>query len=102
MKTFEELQEKVLIWAMEKDILSNDNHPKQLMKVFEEQLGELSGAILKRNRIEEEDAFGDLMVTVIILACQRDIDLVVELKNAYNTIKNRVGKTVDGTFIKEN
>ena len=101
MKTFEELQEKVLIWAMEKDILANDNHPKQLIKVFEE-LGELSGAILKRNRIEEEDAFGDLMVTVIILACQRDIDLVVELKNAYNTIKDRVGKTVDGTFIKEN
>jgi len=101
MKTFAELQEKVLTWAMDKDILDRGNHPKQLMKVFEE-LGELSGAILKRNRIEEEDAFGDLMVTVIILAFQRDIDLMEELNNAYNTIKDRVGKTVDGTFIKEN
>jgi NTP pyrophosphatase (non-canonical NTP hydrolase) len=69
------------------------------MKVFEE-LGELSGAILKRNRIEEEDAFGDLLVTVIILANQRGIDLQTELKNAYITIKDREGKTVDGTFIK--
>jgi len=96
---FEQLQEKVLIWAENKGILFEENHPKQLMKVFEE-LGELSGAILKRNRIEEEDAFGDLLVTVIILAKQRDIDLQLELKNAYNTIKDREGKTIDGTFIK--
>ena len=96
---FEQLQEKVLIWAENKGILFEENHPKQLMKVFEE-LGELSGAILKRNRIEEEDAFGDLLVTVIILAKQRDIDLQSELENAYITIKDRVGKTIDGTFIK--
>jgi NTP pyrophosphatase (non-canonical NTP hydrolase) len=97
--TFEELQEKVLIWAENKGILFSENHPKQLMKVLEE-LGELSGAILKRNRIEEEDSFGDLLVTIIILANQRGVDLNTELGNAYNTIKDRVGKTVDGTFIK--
>jgi NTP pyrophosphatase (non-canonical NTP hydrolase) len=96
---FEQLQEKVLIWAENRGILFEENYPKQLMKVFEE-LGELSGAILKRNRIEEEDAFGDLLVTVIILAKQRDIDLQTELENAYITIKDRVGKTIDGTFIK--
>ena len=96
---FEQLQEKILIWAENRGILFEENYPKQLMKVFEE-LGELSGAILKRNRIEEEDAFGDLLVTVIILAKQRDIDLQTELENAYITIKDRVGKTIDGTFIK--
>jgi NTP pyrophosphatase (non-canonical NTP hydrolase) len=96
---FEQLQEKVLLWAENRGILFEENYPKQLMKVFEE-LGELSGAILKRNKIEEEDAFGDLLVTVIILANQRGIDLQLELKNAYVTIKDREGKTVDGTFIK--
>jgi len=33
---FEELQEKVLIWADNRGILLEENHPKQLMKVFEE------------------------------------------------------------------
>lgn len=72
---------------------------KLMMKVFEE-LGELSGAILKGNKIEEEDAFGDVLVTLIILAEQREVNMVTELYNAYNTIKDRHGKTINGTFIK--
>lgn len=99
MKTFEELKELVIDWARDKNLLAHDNHSKQLLKVVEE-LGELASGILKGNRIEEEDAFGDLLVTVIILAEQRDIDLVTELGHAYITIKDRHGKTVNGTFIK--
>lgn len=99
MRTLEELQVLILDWAKEKEILSPENHKSQLMKVYEE-LGELSGAILKGNRIAEEDAFGDVLVTLIILAGQRSIDLNNELENVYNVIKNRKGKTVDGTFIK--
>ena len=99
MKTFEELKELVIDWAEKRDILSPDNHSKQLMKVVEE-LGELASGILKGNRIEEEDAFCDLLVTVIILAEQRGIDLVTELGNTYATIKDRQGNTVNGTFIK--
>jgi len=99
MKHFEELQELVKNWAIDKNILSPENHPKQMMKVFEE-LGELSGAILKSNKIEEEDAFGDVLVTLIILAEQREVNMVTELYNAYNTIKDRHGKTINGTFIK--
>jgi len=101
MKNFEELQDLIINWANEKEILAHENHSKQLMKVVEE-LGELSGAILKRNRINEEDSFGDLLVTIIILAKQRNVDLIQELGHAYITIKDRVGKTVDGTFIKNN
>ena len=99
MSKFNEYQEKVIVWANDKGILFPENYPKQLMKVYEE-LGELSGAILKGNRIEEEDAFGDFMVTIFILAHQRGVDLEAELENAYNTIKDRVGKTENGTFIK--
>lgn len=101
MKTLEQLQELILDWAKDKEILSNENYTKQIMKVYEE-LGELSGAILKGNRIQEEDAFGDVLVTLIILAGQRNIDLKSELENVYNIIKARKGKTVNGTFIKSN
>lgn len=101
MKTLEQLQELILDWAKDKEILSNENHTKQIMKVYEE-LGELSGAILKGDRIQEEDAFGDVLVTLIILAGQRNIDLRSELENVYNIIKARKGETVNGTFIKSN
>lgn len=101
MKTLEQLQELILHWAKDKEILSPENHTKQIMKVYEK-LGELSGAILKGNRIQEEDAFGDVLVTLIILAGQRSIDLRSELENVYNIIKARKGKTVNGTFIKSN
>ena len=100
MKNFEQLQDLIIGWAQAKGILLEENHPKQLMKVVEE-LGELSGAILKGNRIEEEDSYGDLLVTIIILAEQRGVNLIAELENAYHTIKNRTGKTIDGTFIKD-
>lgn len=96
MKTFEELQSLIKEWAIEKGL---NDYAKQSMKVVEE-LGELNGAILKGKRAEEQDSFGDLLVTIIILANQREVDLVNELNSAYNIIKFRTGKTENGTFIK--
>lgn len=98
MKTFEELQQLVQDWAKDKGL---NDYAKQSMKVMEE-LGELNGAILKGNRIEEEDAFGDLLVTIIIMAKQREVDLVKELETAYNIIRDRKGKTINGSFVKSN
>lgn len=99
MENFEEIQKNVIDWARDKNIISHDNYPKQMMKVMEE-LGELSSSILKDDYNNEIDSFGDVLVTLIILAKQRNIDLVGSLRSAYDTIKNRTGKTVNGTFIK--
>ena len=98
--TFEQLQDKIALWAEEKAISDSQNFPKQFMKVVEE-LGELSSAILKGKRREEYDAFGDVLVTIIILAEQRGVNLVEALHLAYEEIKERTGKTIDGTFVKE-
>ena len=97
MKTFEQLQSLIKEWGIEKGL---NDYAKQSMKVVEE-LGELNGAILKGKRAEEQDSFGDLLVTIIILANQREVDLVNELNSAYNIIKFRTGKTENGTFIKD-
>lgn len=43
---------------------------------------------------------GDIIVTLIILCKQLDIDPVECLEMAYNKIKDRQGKTLNGTFIK--
>jgi NTP pyrophosphatase (non-canonical NTP hydrolase) len=71
------------------------------MKVMEE-LGETMGAILKQKNTDEViDGIGDIFVTVIILSKQLGLDPTECLESAWNEIKDRKGKTVDGTFIRE-
>ena len=67
-----------------------------------EELGETAGAILKnKEKSEIIDGIGDTLVTVIILAKQLGLNPTECLESAWNEIKDRKGKTVDGTFIKE-
>lgn len=97
---FKDLESKVKFWANERNILHSGNAPKQFMKFIEES-GELSQAILKNRPDDIADAFGDVMVTLIILAEQLNYDLVECLNLAYEEIKDREGKTVNGVFLKE-
>ncbi len=99
--TFDELIENITQWADDKGILVPDNAPKQSMKIMEE-LGETMGAILKGKKTDEViDGIGDILVTVIILSKQLGLDPTECLESAWNEIKDRKGKTVNGTFIKE-
>lgn len=97
---FKELEQQITFWANERNILSKNNHTKQFMKFIEES-GELSRAILKNNVSEIVDGFGDVLVTLIILSKQLDYDLELCLEIAYNEIKDREGKTIDGVFVKD-
>lgn len=96
---FKELSESVIKWANDKNLLEPENHKSQYLKFIEES-GELAQGILKNNEDLIEDSLGDVLVTLIILAEQLDHDLVECLETAYNEIKDRQGRTVDGTFIK--
>lgn len=98
--SFDELIEHVTQWAKDKNILSSLNIRGQMMKVIEE-VGELSGAILKSNKEGIVDGIGDSFVTLIILAKQLDLDPTECLHAAYNEIKNREGETIEGVFRKK-
>ena len=87
-------------WAEEKGILSKATPIKQAMKTQEE-VNELCNAILDDNRDEIKDAIGDIMVTLIIQCKMQGMDLQDCLESAYNVIKNRTGKMVDGVFVKD-
>ena len=91
---------KILEWAKERGILIPDNATKQMLKLTEE-VGELAGAIAKGNNIDQIDAIGDIQVVLIILSEQLGIDYKEALESAYNVIKNRTGKTINGVFIKD-
>ena len=91
---------KILEWAKERGILIPDNATKKMLKLSEE-VGELAGAIAKNNKVDQLDAIGDIQVVLIILSEQLGINYKEALESAYNVIKERKGKTVNGIFIKD-
>ena len=98
--TFESLQDAIIQWGYVRNIISTKNTPKQFMKVTEE-LGELAEGINKDNQGQIKDSLGDILVTLIILSKDLDVDLLDCLRGAYDVIKDRTGKTVNGVFVKE-
>lgn len=102
--TFSKLIANINDWADDRNLKQAD--PKiQWMRVTEE-VGEIRDVLLKPTKFTEpqmalKDAIGDTLVTVIVLAHQLDLDVTECLTIAYEEIKNRKGKMVNGTFVKE-
>lgn len=94
-----ELIEDVQIWAMDKN-LQNADSSKQFLKVVEE-VGEVAAALARNDKEMLTDGIGDVVVTLIILASQNGLSLEECLQTAYNEIKGRKGKTINGVFVKE-
>jgi len=94
-----ELEENVCQWAYERGILAPDNDRNQLIKTMEE-LGEVADATLKGDHEGIKDGIGDVLVCLTIFARQNGLSLVECYEHAYSEIKDRTGKTVNGTFIK--
>lgn len=98
------LIDKIEKWADKRNLKQAD--PKiQWMRVTEE-VGEIRDVLLKPTKFTEpqaalKDAIGDTLVTIIVLAHQLDLDVTECLSIAYEEIKNRKGKMVNGTFVKE-
>ena len=93
-------QESVINWARERNLIKLGNAPKQLIKLSEE-VGELGSAFLKNDFTEIKDAIGDIQIVLMILSEQLAIDYNQCLEDAYNVIKNRKGRTENGTFIRD-
>lgn len=86
-------------WAMERDLHVADPY-KQILKVVEE-VGEISGALARKNLNDVRVEIGDGIVTLIILSMQLDMDIQNCLELAYKKIENRKGKTINGIYVKE-
>lgn len=93
------IKEKIENWSVERSIDGYENRFQQLVKLSEE-VGELSGAVLKQREEEIIDAIGDIQVVLIILSKQLGVDYEGALESAWEVIKNRKGSTINGTFIK--
>ncbi len=93
------MKKNILEWADNKNLLKEENKFIQLAKLLEES-GELAKAIIKDDRVEQIDAIGDCVIVLTILAEQLKLDIDWCTEKAFNVIKNRTGKTINGSFIK--
>ena len=123
---YEELSTLVLQWGEDKGIFAKSTPLRQLDKTQEE-LDETKEALQKLASLadqgilseelltddpdtldlegdalaEAKDGIGDMLVTIILLAKMVDMDSVDCLQAAYDVIKKRTGKMVNGQFVKD-
>lgn len=99
--SYAEVEMKVIQWGEARGIVQNSNPLAQASKTQEE-LFELISAIHSNDRAAMADAYGDILVTLIMGCACADLDLVTCFEGAYNEIKNRKGfLNKDGIFVKE-
>jgi NTP pyrophosphatase (non-canonical NTP hydrolase) len=120
---YEELSKLVIEWGESKGILDSSTALRQLDKTQEE-LDETRAALKKLNDFdyqrdlmedigmptptkegilaEVKDGIGDMLVTIVLLAKMVELDTTDCLNAAYDVIKGRTGKMVDGQFVKDN
>jgi NTP pyrophosphatase (non-canonical NTP hydrolase) len=89
----------IRVWAKDRG-LDKANPINQLSKLLEE-IGELASGVNKNDRTKIVDSIGDAYVVLTILAMQLNLDIETCVAYAYNEIKNRKGKLVNGIFVKE-
>lgn len=87
-------------WATERGLYLKGDAKTQCLKLQEE-VGELSRALLKNEHDEVVDAIGDIVVVLTNLSELVDVKIEDCINSAYQVIKNRKGEMKNGTFIKQ-
>jgi NTP pyrophosphatase (non-canonical NTP hydrolase) len=85
-------------WAEDRNIIKGSSIKSQYIKLVEE-VGEMAKNINKNKNIEDD--IGDIVVVLTILAKMHNTTIEDCIDLAYNEIKTRKGKMINGTFIKE-
>jgi|TARA_R110001592_G_scaffold1063_5_gene6331 NTP pyrophosphatase (non-canonical NTP hydrolase) len=94
----EDLIKKVEQWHNDRNLIDGATDKDQVLKLLQE-LGELSDNVCKGNDIRDD--IGDMLVVMINILARNNLSLDECLEVAYNDIKDRKGKMVDGIFVKE-
>lgn len=92
---------KVIQWGEARGIVQNSTPAAQAVKTQEE-LDELIDAIRNGDKEAMKDAYGDILVTLVMGCACADLDLVECFNGAYEEIKDRKGYLgADGIFVKQ-
>ena len=92
------LIQNITQWHRDRNLIDGSDDKSQFAKLIQE-AGELSDNICKGKDVADD--IGDMIVVLINIAERNDVSITQCLEVAYNDIKDRKGKMVDGIFIKE-
>jgi NTP pyrophosphatase (non-canonical NTP hydrolase) len=87
-------------WGQDKGIVFEGNETRQMLKTIEE-AGELAAALTRGDRVAAADAYGDIIVTVIVGSACLGLRAEQCLEDALNVITKRKGQLLDGVFVKD-
>lgn len=93
------LLDKIRQWSDDKKLYRLD--PKAQMCKLMEEVGELANGLNKGNNDVIKDSIGDIVVVLVVMCTQLDLDITNCINLAYETIKKRKGKVINGIFVKE-
>ena len=96
----DKLVQDIQDWGTGKGILPNPN-PMSQWKKTQEEVNELLQGIEKEDLEEIKDAIGDVFVTLVMQTQAWNLTMAECVQSAYDVIKKRTGKMVNGTFVKE-
>lgn len=97
-ESLESLIKKVIQWHYDRNLIHGSSDKDQTLKLLQE-LGELSDSVCKNKDISDD--IGDMLVVMLNIAERNNVSLDQCLLRAWNDIKDRKGKMVDGIFVKE-
>ena len=98
MNSLEQLETRVVLWHRDRNLIEGSTDAAQHTKLVEE-VKELETNILLSQPVIDD--IGDCMVVLINIAERNGLSLFDCLSHAYEDIKDRKGKMVDGVFVKE-
>lgn len=96
--TLSDYIQKVTQWHHDRNLIEGSTDKDQTLKLLQE-LGELSDSVCKGKDVRDD--LGDMMVVIINIAERNGLTLRECLEKAWNDIKHRKGKMVNGIFVKE-
>lgn len=89
---------KIANWHYDRNLIEGSTDQAQFVKLAEE-LGELAGNIARGKSVADD--IGDMLVILTNIAERNKLTLTQCALTAWEDIKDRKGRMVDGVFIKE-
>ena len=94
----EQYENMIKQWHIDRNLIDGATDKDQVCKLIQE-VGELSDSVCKGRDVSDD--IGDCIVVLINIAVRNGLTLEHCMAQAYNDIKDRKGRMVDGIFVKE-
>jgi NTP pyrophosphatase (non-canonical NTP hydrolase) len=89
---------KICQWHYDRNLIDGSDDKSQFAKLVSE-VGELADYIAKQKPVADD--IGDIIVVLVNIAERNNLSIEKCLATAWNDIKDRKGKMVDGVFVKD-